>query len=265
MLHGGEDCSGAEIEYDFSVNINPLGIPEGVTRRLKESLSRLTQYPDRECRELRAALAIYTGVPAEQILCGNGASELIEASVRALGARSILLTAPSFSGYRHSAEACGTEIRYHELKREEDFALTQRYLEDLAEGPDMAILCSPGNPVGNRIDPDLLMRIAQICDQQGTWLLVDECFIGFTQDEEQTTMRRLITAPGGFKRLLVLDAFTKRFAVPGIRLGYLMASEPEVLARIHEKQPEWSVSVPAQIAAFPRIQNYLSRCWKEES
>ena len=254
MLHGGEACSGATIQYDFSVNVNPLGIPENVTRRLGKSLSRLTQYPDRECRELRAALETCTGVPAEQILCGNGASELIEASVRALGARSILLTAPSFSGYRHAAQACGTEIRYHELKREENFALTLRYLEDLAEGPDMAILCSPANPVGNRIDPDLLMRIVEICEQQGTWLLVDECFIGFTQDEEQTTMRRLITAPGGFKRLLVLDAFTKRFAVPGIRLGYLMASEPEVLARIHEKQPEWSVSVPAQIAGAAALE-----------
>ena len=223
MLHGGEACSGATIQYDFSVNVNPLGIPENVTRRLGKSLSRLTQYPDRECRELRAALETCTGVPAEQILCGNGASELIEASVRALGARSILLTAPSFSGYRHAAQACGTEIRYHELKREENFALTLRYLEDLTEGPDMAILCSPANPVGNRIDPDLLMRIVEICEQQGTWLLVDECF-------------------------------TKRFAVPGIRLGYLMASEPEVLARIHEKQPEWSVSVPAQIAGAAALE-----------
>ena len=262
MLHGGEARSGAEIEYDFSVNINPLGIPEGVTRRLKESLSRLMQYPDRECSELRAALAIYTGVPAEQILCGNGASELIEASVRALGARSILLTAPSFSGYRHAAEACGTEIRYHELKREEDFALTQRYLEDLAEGPDMAILCSPGNPVGNRIDPDLLMRIAQICGQQGTWLLVDECFIGFTQDEEKTTMRRLLAVPEFSGRLLVLDAFTKRFAMPGVRLGYLMASDPEVLDEIRARQPEWSVSVPAQIAGVAALrasEEYLER------
>ena len=102
MLHGGEACSGATIQYDFSVNVNPLGIPENVTRRLGKSLSRLTQYPDRECRELRTALETCTGVPAEQILCGNGASELIEASVRALGARSILLTAPSFSGYRHA-------------------------------------------------------------------------------------------------------------------------------------------------------------------
>ena len=254
MLHGGESCSGVTIQYDFSVNINPLGIPENVTRKLGESLSRLTQYPDRECRGLRAALQSHTGVPAGQILCGNGASELIETCVRALGAHSILLTAPSFSGYRHAAQACGIEIRYHELKREEDFALTLRYLEDLAEGPDMAILCSPANPVGNRIAPDLLIRIAQICEKQGTWLLVDECFIGFTRDEDQTTMRRLITAPGGFKRLLVLDAFTKRFAVPGIRLGYLMASEPEVLARIHEKQPEWSVSVPAQIAGAAALE-----------
>lgn len=254
MLHGGEACSGAKIEYDFSVNINPLGIPEGVTRRLKESLSRLTQYPDRECRELRLVLESYTGVPAEQILCGNGASELIEASVRALGACSVLLTAPSFSGYRHAAEACGTEIRYHELKREEDFVLTQRYLEDLAGRPDMAILCSPANPVGNRIDSDLLNNIAQICEQQGTWLLVDECFIGFTQDEDKTTMRRLLRSQGGFKRLLVLDAFTKRFAMPGIRLGYLMASDPEVLAEIHAKQPEWSVSVPAQIAGAAALE-----------
>ena len=254
MLHGGEARSGTKIQYDFSVNINPLGIPENVTRRLGETLSRLTQYPDRECRELRTALETCTGVPAGQILCGNGASELIEASVRALGVRSILLTAPSFSGYRHAAEACGTEIRYHELKREEYFALTQRYLGDLAGRPDMAILCSPANPVGNRIDPALLMCIAQICERQGTWLLVDECFIGFTRDEEQTTMRRLLTVPGDFRRLMVLDAFTKRFAIPGIRLGYLMASDPEVLTKIHAKQPEWSVSVPAQIAGAAAVE-----------
>lgn len=254
MLHGGEACSGVKIQYDFSVNINPLGIPGNVTRRLTGSVSRLTQYPDRECRELRAALESYTGVPAAQILCGNGASELIEASVRALGARSLLLTAPSFSGYRHAAEACGTEIRWHELKREEDFALTSRYLEDLSDRPDMAVLCSPANPVGNRIDPDLLIRIAQICGQQGTWLLVDECFIGFTPDEDKTTMRRLLAVPGISRRLLVLDAFTKRFAMPGIRLGYLMASDPEILSEIHAKQPEWSVSVPAQIAGAAAVE-----------
>lgn len=254
MLHGGEIHNCAKIEYDFSVNINPLGIPESVVRKLCENAAAMMQYPDQECRELCKALEEFTGVPERRILCGNGASELIEAAVRGLGARSILLAAPSFSGYQHAAKAAGAQILWHTLRREDGFALTPAYLDDLAKGPDLAILCSPANPVGNRIDPELLTRIARTCGEQGTWLLVDECFIGFMADEEQTTMRRLIGAPECGGRLLVLDAFTKRFAMPGIRLGYLMGRDPEVLARIHAQQPEWSVSVPAQIAGVAALE-----------
>ena len=306
MLHGGEIYKSTEVRYDFSVNINPLGIPEGVLIRLRDSLPFLEQYPDRDCTELRRALEKFTGIPMDRILCGNGASELIEASVRGLGARSILLTAPSFSGYLHAAEAAGAQVRYHMLKRAEDFALTDRYLEDLAEGPDLAILCSPANPVGNLIDPGLLVRIAEICRRQGTWLLIDECFLGFLKDERQRTLRRLLlpesssgreaggseenveepaeetadsfrekttgrragsagkkTDRAGNQKLLVLDAFTKRFAMPGIRLGYLMAADPSVLEAIHAQQAEWSVSLPAQIAGTAALEaeyeDYLQR------
>lgn len=258
MLHGGEIYNSIEVRYDFSVNINPLGIPENVLRSLQEKLSLLTQYPDQECRELRLALEKYTGVPARQILCGNGASELIEAAVRGLHAGRILLTAPSFSGYRHAAQSHGCRILYHRIRREENFVLTDRYLEDLAQKPDLAILCSPANPIGNRIAPDLLCRIAETCERQGTWLMVDECFLGFLPDEDQTTMRRFFVTEEArgrvFQRLLVLDAFTKRFAMPGIRLGYLMAANPEILEMIHAQQPEWSVSVPAQIAGLAALE-----------
>lgn len=277
MLHGGEIYNGIKVRYDFSVNINPLGIPETVFRSLRENLSFLTQYPDRECRILRQALEKYTGVPAQQILCGNGASELIEAAVRGLDVKRILLTAPSFSGYRHAAEAHGCKIIYHALYREENFALTKRYLQDLAQRPDMAILCSPSNPIGDRINPDLLLQIVEICEEQGTWLMVDECFLGFMPDEEERTMRRLLVGSDAsqrfqqiqrfqrlrrFQRLLVLDAFTKRFAMPGIRLGYLMAANPEILADIHAQQPEWSVSLPAQIAGIAALESsaeYMER------
>ena len=257
MLHGGEIYNSIEVKYDFSVNINPLGIPENVFRSLREKLSLLTQYPDQECRDLRLALEKYTGVPAGQILCGNGASELIEAAVRGLHAGKILLTAPSFSGYRHAAESNGCQILYHHLRRQENFALTDRYLEDLAQKPDLAILCSPSNPIGDRIAPDLLLRIAEACERQGTWLMVDECFLGFLPDEDRCTMRRFLlpsAASQRFQRLLVLDAFTKRFAMPGIRLGYLMAENPEILALIHAQQPEWSVSIPAQTAGLAALE-----------
>ena len=291
MLHGGEIYNSIEVKYDFSININPMGIPENVLRSLCGKLSLLTQYPDQECRELRLALEKYTGVPARQILCGNGASELIEAAVRGLHVSRILLTAPSFSGYRHAAESHNCEILYHELRREDNFSLTDRYLEDLEQKPDLAILCSPSNPIGDRIDADLLFRIAETCEQQGTWLMVDECFLGFLQDEGQRTMRRFLLPPsevvyektednaehcnsnlkkgeneargtgalreireGVFQHLLVLDAFTKRFAMPGIRLGYLMAADPAILAEIHAQQPEWSVSLPAQLAGLAALE-----------
>ena len=263
MLHGGEIYDTQAVQYDFSVNINPLGLPDTVRGALVGALDSLTQYPDQECRALRQALAQYTGVPADRILCGNGASELIEAAVRALHPGNILLTAPSFSGYRHAAEGAGVEIRYHMLRREEDFALTDRYLEDLTPDTDMAILCSPANPVGNLIEPDLLTRIVETCEEREIWLMVDECFLGFVSDEEARTTRRFLEPGGRFsdsscrtpedrnrpaRHLLVLDAFTKRFAMPGIRLGYLMAADSAILLRIHAQQPEWSVSLPAQAA-----------------
>ena len=136
--HGGEIYNDKNIQFDFSVNINPLGIPALVKEDLSALISGtagwdscLEQYPDQDCAELREALSVYTGVRADRILCGNGASELIEAAVRAIRPESILLTAPSFSGYRHAAEGAGVRILYHELRREEDFCLTERYLEDL--------------------------------------------------------------------------------------------------------------------------------------
>ena len=338
--HGGEIYHNKNIQYDFSVNINPLGIPAFVKEDLSALISGaagwdscLEQYPDQDCTELRDALSVYTGVRADHILCGNGASELIEAAVRAIRPESILLTAPSFSGYRHAAEGAGVRILYHELRREEDFCLTERYLEDLerlghngrnpqtfglpsqtpglpsqTSGPlsVMAILCNPANPVGNTIEPGLLERIVEKCSQLRIWLLIDECFLGFLKDEKARTARRYfttdtgaakagtsggyLTGSGGNKpclegnepdfegsepnseeiepdikgagadpegirtdRLLVLDAFTKRFAMPGIRLGYLMAQNTDLLKKIQAQQPEWSVSVLAQKAGLAAL------------
>ena len=274
MLHGGEIYGESGIKYDFSVNINPLGIPEIVKRRLCEGLDRISCYPDQDCLALRAGLSLYTGISADNILCGSGASELIEAAFRALHPQTVLLTAPSFSGYRHAAEGCGAQIIYHWLRRDEDFVLTERYLEDLAGKPDLAVLCSPANPVGNLIDPLLMDQIVETCGRQGTWLMIDECFLGFLQEEKKLTARRYFqetldhraqarsdrTHDGtqnrsrSFGRLLVLDAFTKRFAIPGIRLGYLMSPDPVVLKMVHRQQPEWSVSVPAQIAGLAALE-----------
>lgn len=265
MLHGGEIYGNKHILHDFSININPLGLPQAVLRRLAGSREILERYPDQECSRLRQALAVFTGLPSEKILCGNGASELIETALRTIRPNRVVLTAPSFSGYRRAAENCGAKISYHMLRREENFALTERFLEELerpgrikeAEGEEMVILCSPANPVGNLIDPSLLEKIAKTCEEKKIWLMVDECFLGFARDEQRRTMHRFLAGEDsntGCSRLLVLDAFTKRFAMPGIRLGYLMAKDRELLRRIHEKQPEWNVSGLAQSVGLASLE-----------
>ena len=262
MLHGGEIYGPIDVRHDFSVNINPLGIPEQVYRRLEENRGALMQYPDRKCAALRRALSVFTGVPEEQILCGNGASELIEASIRTIRPQKVLVTAPSFSGYARAVKNSGAELVYHELKREDGFALTARFLQDLEKLGDsvrlnLVILCSPSNPVGNRIAPELLTEIAERCARLGIWLMVDECFLCFTENETEWTMRRYLTGTGfGIAdRLLVLDAFTKRFAMPGVRLGYLMAKDPPFLSKVAAQQPEWSVSATAQTAGTAALEN----------
>ena len=127
MLHGGEIYHDRKIEYDFSVNINPLGFPETVRDCLRKEMPALQQYPDQDCALLREALSGFTGVPADRILCGNGASELIMAAVRAIRPEKILITAPAFSGYRRAAESAGADVIEHFLQREEGLALTERF------------------------------------------------------------------------------------------------------------------------------------------
>ena len=101
--HGG-DVTGYALEYgkkplDFSANVSPLGIPEGVRQAVTESLTWGAEYPDPMCRELRAALGEYLQLPAEWILCGNGASDLLFRLTMAVRPHKALLTAPAFSEY----------------------------------------------------------------------------------------------------------------------------------------------------------------------
>ena len=81
-IHGG-NVYGREVRLDFSVNINPLGMPQGVRQAITEYTAWDETYPDIECTDLRRAIAQKEGIAPEQILCGNGASELLMAVVRA--------------------------------------------------------------------------------------------------------------------------------------------------------------------------------------
>ncbi len=260
--HGGELSEAEGVSLDFSVNVNPLGVPAGVQTALAALLSQskpdsaraaLARYPDASCGKLRAALAEKRAVDAvdkERILCGNGASELIALLVAAVNPKSALLLAPSFSGYERALCSRGVAVSYHFLRREESFALRLSPEALLAGKPDMLFLCNPQNPVGNVIEPSLLEGIADACEERHIFLVVDECFLGFVTGGEARSLLRLVP---DHPHLIVIDAFTKLYAIPSLRLGYAVTSNAMLLQKMRALQPEWSVSLPAQIAGLAAL------------
>ena len=143
--HGG-DVYGGGITLDFSANTNPLGTPPGVLEAVCRALPRLHRYPDPYCRRLVQAIAGHEQVPASYILCGNGAADLIYRLVHAEKPKRALLISPTFSEYEKALSEAGCEVAFHELNEADNFAVTERILDDISDDTDMLFLCSPNNP-----------------------------------------------------------------------------------------------------------------------
>lgn len=244
MIHGG-DIYRNRVQLDFSVNINPFGIPETVKEALENAVGDAVRYPDICAEQLTAAISAWTNMPKEQLVCGNGASELFMAVVHALHPKKILIPVPSFYGYEKAAKAAGCELSFYKLSKENGYALEEGILEKLTEEADLLFLANPNNPVGNLIEPSLLLEIVKRCRKQNITLVLDECFIAFTGSQKKDSFcDRMMEYPN----VIIIQAFTKLFAIPGVRLGYLMCGNRETAAQIREQLPEWNLSVFAQKA-----------------
>lgn len=244
MIHGG-DIYRNRVQLDFSVNINPFGMPETVKEALENAVGDAVRYPDICAEQLTAAISAWTNMPKEQLVCGNGASELFMAVVHALHPKKILIPVPSFYGYEKAAKAAGCELSFYELSKENGYALEEGILEKLTEEADLLFLANPNNPVGNLIESSLLLEIVKRCRKQNITLVLDECFIAFTGTQKKDSFcDRMMEYPN----VIIIQAFTKLFAIPGVRLGYLMCQNRETAAQIREQLPEWNLSVFAQKA-----------------
>lgn len=260
MEHGGDIYGNKNIDLDFSVNLSPIGPPKEVCRLLTEEdwTGIFTNYPDPEYRELRQALSGKLELPEDWILCGNGASELLMAAVQAVRPRRAMIPVPSYQGYERALQAVGAEILFYQLDREKGFALTEDILERTdglkrlagTKEKTMLFLCNPNNPVGKCIEPKLLEKIAEYCKTNRIFLVVDECYLELLPEARSRTMKHKL--PGN-PYLIIVNAFTKAYALPGIRLGYLATGNEELRERIRMQQPEWSVSMPAQMAGIAAI------------
>lgn len=256
--HGGEVYENPGL-LDFSANINPLGTPPAVKKAVEAALPLLSQYPDPYCRELVAAISDYENIPKEQILCGNGAAELIFSLCQALRPKKALLLAPSFSEYESALRSVGCRVERWRLPEEQGFALTEDFLEALDKfDGSLLMLCNPNNPTGQVIERGMMERILSACRKKGIFLFVDECFLDLTEGGEALTLKGALS---GQANLLLLKAFTKSYGMAGLRLGYCLSGNSHLLERMGRSVQAWNVSLPAQLAgaAAFKEQAFLNR------
>jgi threonine-phosphate decarboxylase len=253
LVHGG-DWAGYRAEFgrdalDFSANVSPLGLPEGVARAITAALPTADRYPDPLCRELRAKLALHEGVPTEQILCGNGAADLIFRLVWAKKPRRALVTAPTFAEYATALESVGCTVERFFLREQEDFAVTDAFCAAIRPGVDMVFLCQPNNPTGQLASPELVKKLLRRCGECRTILVVDECFLDFLPDADGWTAKPLLESGN----LVILKAFTKLYGMAGVRLGYCLCGDETLLEKMQTAGQPWAVSSLAQAAGVAAL------------
>lgn len=208
------------------------------------------RYPDPLCRTLRAGIAEKEGVPAERVLCGNGAAELIFRAVLARRPRRALVPAPAFAEYEAALRAAGCGIGYYPLREENGFDFDDGILTAIGTDVDMVFLCQPNNPTGRTVPRPLLLRILKRCRAAGALLVLDECFCDFLDDPAACTLAGELAA---WPELLILKSFTKMYAMAGVRLGYCLGADPTLLDAMDAAGPAWSVSSLAQAAGLAAL------------
>ena len=247
-IHGG-DIYRNKVQFDFSVNVNPLGIPEEVEDALKKAIKQCHVYPDIQHLELKETVAKQFAVPKEYLVFGNGASEIFMGIMHAIRPRTVLIPVPSFYGYEYAAEAVESKIKYLPLKSETFFVPGEELLEELTEEINLLFLTNPNNPTGKRLEKQYLEQVLTICKEKSIYVVLDECFIPFCEKGAS-----FVTELETYPNLLLVQAFTKIYAIPGVRLGFLMNSNKALIQKIEKQLPEWNLSVFAQKAGIACVQ-----------
>ncbi len=266
QIHGGdiysyEYITGNTRLIDFSANINPLGLPEGVKKAVIENMAAFSNYPDSLCRELIKGIALHENVPESYILCGNGAADIIYRIAEAVRPGTTLVMAPSFSEYEAAVRTAGSNIKYFYLNNGNGFNVGKDILAEVIPGIDLMFLCNPNNPTGNLTDKKTVLALAQKCKENKTILVVDECFIDFL---ENTGEFSIVDCIHDYDNVIVLKAFTKIYAMAGIRLGYAMCSNEDIIRRLEKTGQPWSVSAVAQLCGTAALKEteYIHRTKK---
>jgi threonine-phosphate decarboxylase len=233
---------------DFSASVNPLGPSPLAWEAVKAGLDWISHYPEPGAESCKLALSRHLGVEPQQIVLGNGGSELIYLLGRMFYQSRILLVAPCFSEY--GGGLTRPRIHHFPLPAQEGFRLPLSQFLDAIEPDDLLFLGNPNNPTGNLWTREALLEIITCAGQKNARVVIDEAFLDFAGDAGKSLRDRVLPA----RNLIVVGSLTKFIAIPGLRLGYAVA-HPQTASAMEDLLPPWRINTLASAAARASLED----------
>ncbi|HKL98540.1 MAG TPA: histidinol-phosphate transaminase [Mobilitalea sp.] len=230
----------------FSANVNPLGISPKLKTTLSERVDSIMSYPDREYTSLRKCIANYVKADIADIIVGNGSTELISLFIQIKHPKKVLIVGPTYSEYEREVTLDGGSTLYYRLEEEKDFKLDLTTLEQqLTPDIELLVICNPNNPTSSTITRSDMRKILDISKQKGTFVMVDETYVEFAEDLQKITS---VPLTGYYNNLIILRGISKFYAAPGLRLGYAICGNADLLKEINQRKNPWTINSLAAIA-----------------
>lgn len=228
--HGGQVTAG----LDFSVNINPLPLPEMARQALIEAIRDIHCYPEIDGASTIEVLSHYYQQPVCQTILGNGAIELIYLYARTLKPKKVVIISPTFNEYERAFRIAGAHITHYVLKADTCFKLDLNDFIGQLEllQPNCVVLCQPNNPTGQVYKLSTIEAIVSCLQKWDGHLMVDESFIELSSAESC----RSLEGP-----IFCVQSLTKYYGIPNLRLGIGFSSE-ELINSMYEQKEPWSIN-----------------------
>lgn len=259
MVRHGDHFHGSDLEtieqiygirkeniVSFAANVNPLGISPKLRETLSQRIDTIMSYPDRDYNSLRKKISEYVNADTEDIIVGNGSTELISLFIQIKHPKKALIVGPTYSEYEREVSLGGGCSLYYRLEEENDFRIDINLLDnELKSDVDLLVICNPNNPTSSAITRNDMRRILDICKKKGIFVMVDETYVEFTEDIQKITCLPLTRY---YNNIVILRGISKFFAAPGLRLGYAICGNGDLLKEMNQRKNPWTINSLAAIA-----------------
>lgn len=230
----------------FSANVNPLGVSPKLRTALAAQIDAITTYPDREYSSLRHCIADYCGTESGHVIVGNGSTELISLFIQIERPKKALVIGPTYSEYEREIALGGGTTLYYPLRERDSFRLdVEDFLSHLNESIDLLVICNPNNPTSSCITRKEMRHILDACKQYDIYVMVDETYVEFADNMDEISA---IPLTNYYNNIVILRGTSKFFAAPGLRLGYAVTGNHDLIKAINTRKNPWTINSLAVVA-----------------